>query len=70
MVNFTGWFGEQGRSMGQRLLLIDDDDTFLYACARHLMNAGYSVEQASGWKAALVVIVDGLPLALLVTDVH
>lgn len=55
--------------MAQRILLVDDDEVFRYACARTIAAAGFDVEEAPDYRKALTILEDKRPLDLLITDV-
>ena len=55
--------------MAQRILLVDDDDAFRYACAKTLSAAGFIVEDAPDFRKALEILEDKQPLDLFITDV-
>lgn len=60
--------GGTGLSMSDRILLVDDDDGFRYAAAKALGGAGFLVEDAGNYRAALEILDDKKPLSLLITD--
>jgi CheY-like chemotaxis protein len=55
--------------VAHRILLVDDDDVFRYACEKIIAAAGYNVVCTPDYREALPIIDDDQPLALLVTDV-
>jgi DNA-binding NtrC family response regulator len=63
--NDTAWGGTQ---MTARILVVDDDDACCRAIAHVLAAAGFEIVQAHDYRDALPVLEDGLPLAMLVTD--
>lgn len=54
--------------MPHRVLLVDDDEGFRYACAKVIAGAGYLVEEAPDYQKALAILEDWEPLSLLITD--
>lgn len=52
-----------------RILLVDDEEAFAYSLARALQAAGYEVVVAPDHRAALPILEDKHPLALMVSDV-
>ena len=55
--------------MPERILVVDDDDGFLYAVSKTLSDAGFEIEAAKDYRKALAVLEDQKPLSLLLTDV-
>ena len=51
-----------------RVLLVDDDETFLELTARRLGRAGYVVHSAASWADVIPMMREGIDLCLL--DVH
>lgn len=54
--------------MPARILLVDDDDGFLYFATRALERANYTVLEATGYLRALEVLESPDSVDLLVTD--
>jgi CheY-like chemotaxis protein len=52
-----------------RILVVDDEEAFLYSTTKALRQAGYDVTTADDFRKALDVICDDKPLDLLFTDV-
>jgi CheY-like chemotaxis protein len=52
-----------------RILVVDDEESYLYATAKVLREAGYEVASANSYSKALDVLCDDKPLDLLVTDI-
>jgi CheY-like chemotaxis protein len=54
--------------MGQRILLVDDDEGFRYACARMISAAGFEVAEARDHRKALEILDDKRRIDLLIVD--
>jgi CheY-like chemotaxis protein len=52
-----------------RILVVDDEEGFLYSTTKALRQAGYDVKAAADYRRALDVLCDDEPLDLLVTDI-
>lgn len=52
-----------------RILVVDDEEGFLYSSSKALRQAGYEVTAAATYTKALDVLCDDKPLDLLVTDI-
>jgi CheY-like chemotaxis protein len=61
---------EDAMATPTRVLLIDDELTFLQAIANLLGRCGYDVLQASGAQQALAMLRDGPPIQVAVSDVR
>lgn len=55
--------------MPGRVLIVDDDDSFRYAIAKLLTDAGFTAAEAPDYRRALEILEDKQPLALLLMDV-
>src|SRR5262245_17905029 len=58
---------QRNASLG-RVLLVDDEEAFLYAAERTLRDAGYDVRAATDYQKALDILAGDEPLDLLVAD--
>jgi CheY-like chemotaxis protein len=54
--------------MADRILVVDDDDSFRYATVRMLADAGFETADAPDYRAALDILEDPKPLAVLLID--
>lgn len=54
--------------MAQTILLVDDDESFRYACAKLIAGAGYNVEAAQDHRRALEILESPAAVDLLITD--
>ncbi len=59
----------QSKPENGRILLVDDEDEFLYAAEKALRNAGFDVKSAGNYPKALDILVGPDHLDLLLTDV-
>jgi len=53
----------------ERILVVDDEESFRYAATKALEAAGYLVDAAPDYRQALELLERGAPIDLLLTDV-